>query len=209
MNLLWFMVSIKMSNFRVAWLISYISIAAFSAALITPALAEIKNHYALLQGQVEWMVSSFLVGYVIGQLIYGPLANRLGRVTALRIGLVINLMGIGLCFLALYFDSYSLLIGGRLVTALGAASGLACTFMLIHEWLPLEQRKTAMAYTIFSLTLGIGLAVIIGGMITQYSHWQYCFDLLFIYGLIMLYGTKVFSETLKTPEPICFFTILN
>ena len=178
MNLLWFMVSIKMSNFRVAWLISYISIAAFSAALITPALAEIKNHYALLQGQVEWMVSSFLVGYVIGQLIYGPLANRLGRVTALRIGLVINLMGIGLCFLALYFDSYSLLIGGRLVTALGAASGLACTFMLINEWLPLEQRKTAMAYTIFSLTLGIGLAVIIETFkkegLTIWSHEIWC-----------------------------------
>ena len=199
----------KVSHFYIAWLLSYISIASFSAAIITPALPEIQKHYALLQGEVEWMVSAFLIGYVIGQLIYGPLANRFGRVTALRIGLMINLIGIMICFLGLYLHSYSLLISGRLISALGAASGLACTFMLINEWLPIEQRKTAMAYTILSFTLGIGLAVILGGMITQYGHWQYCFGLLLGYGLLMLYGTKIFSETLKEPQPIHLMSILS
>lgn len=198
-----------MSNFYVAWLLSYISIASFSAAIITPALPEIQKHFSLLQGEVEWMVSAFLIGYVIGQLIYGPLANRFGRIPALRTGLVINLIGLMICILGLYVHSYSLLIIGRLISALGAASGLACTFMLINEWLPIEQRKTAMAYTILSFTLGIGLAVLLGGVITQYGHWQYCFGLLSAYGLLMLYGTKVFTETLKEPQSIHFITILN
>ncbi len=198
-----------MSFFRIVWLLSYISIASFSAAIITPALPEIQQQYFLLQGQIEWMVSSFLIGYVIGQLIYGPLANRFGRITALRTGLVINLVGIVICYLGLMTHTYWVLSAGRFVTALGAASGLACTFMLINEWLPAEQRKTAMAYTILSFTLGIGLAVLLGGLISQYNHWYHCFLLLFVHGLLMLYGTKVFSETLTTPQVINFDSIVK
>lgn len=197
-----------MSFFRVFWLLSYISIASFSAALITPALPEIQQNFALIQGQVEWLVSAFLIGYVIGQLIYGPLANRFGRVSALRTGLVINLLGIGICFIGLYSNIYFVLIAGRFVSALGAASGLACTFMLINEWLPEQQRKTALAYTILSFTLGIGLAVLIGGLITQYSHWGNCFYILLGQGIIMLYGTRIFSETLSNPQALNWKNIL-
>ncbi|BCA94992.1 MFS transporter [Legionella antarctica] len=198
-----------MPFFNVFWLLSYISIASFSAAIITPALPEIQHQYALPQGQVEWVVSAFLVGYVFGQLIYGPLANRFGRIIALRTGLVINLIGILICFSAFFLRSYPILIMGRFINALGAASGLACTFMLINEWLPAEQRRAAMAYTILSFTLGIGLAVIIGGVITQYSHWENCFILLLGHGLLMLYGTKIFDETLTTPEAINLGSIIN
>lgn len=198
-----------MPYFYMAWLLSYISIASFSATIITPALPEIQQQFGLLQGQVEWMVSAFLVGYVIGQLIYGPLANRFGRVTALRIGLVINILGILVCLIGIHHFSFSLLILGRLISALGAASGLACTFMLINEWLPAEQRKTATAYTILSFTLGIGLAVIVGGILTEYSSWTYCFYLLLGHGVIMLWGTRVFSETLKIPQPLNWKFILG
>jgi DHA1 family bicyclomycin/chloramphenicol resistance-like MFS transporter len=198
-----------MTFFNIFWLLSYISIASFSAAIITPALPEIQQQYALLQGQVEWIVSFFLVGYVFGQLIYGPLANRFGRIVALRIGLVINLIGILICSAGLFFHAYPILIMGRFINAVGAASGLACTFMLINEWLPIEQRKKAMAYTILSFTLGIGLAVILGGVITEYSHWKYCFVLLLGHGLLMLFGTRLFSETLITPQAINLNSILN
>jgi DHA1 family bicyclomycin/chloramphenicol resistance-like MFS transporter len=198
-----------MSFFKVFWLLSYISIASFSAAIITPALPEIQQQYALVQGQIEWIVSAFLIGYVIGQLIYGPLANRFGRIFALRTGLVINLLGILICYTGLHLHSYPILIIGRFISALGAASGLSCTFILINEWLPVEQRKTAMAYSILSFTLGIGLAVLLGGLITEYSHWGYCFILLLAHGLLMLYGTRVFSETLIAAQAIDVRSILR
>jgi MFS family permease len=197
------------SNFRIALLLSYISLASFSAVFITPALPQIALWFDLRNGQVEWVVSAFLIGYVIGQLIYGPLANRWGRVLALQIGLIINLIGIAICIIAIATASYWLLITGRSVSALGAASGLACTFMLINEWLHESQRKTAMAYTILSFTFGIGLAVTLGGIISEYLSWVYCFLFLGIHGLIMLAGTKLFSETLKKPQPINFASIFE
>lgn len=190
------------SIFNLIWLLSYISIASVSAAIITPALPAIQAHYSLTIGTVEWIISAFLIGYVIGQLIYAPLANRYGRLKALRTGLVINLLGIIVCLATLSSEAYWLLIIGRLITALGAASGLACTFMLINEWLPESLRKTAMSYSVLSFALGVGLAVMIGGVITEYWNWQGCFWFLLIHGAIMLWGTKVFSETLTTPKLI-------
>ena len=197
------------STFNLVWLLSYISIASVSAAIITPALPAIQAHYALSLGAVEWIISAFLIGYVIGQLIYAPLANQYGRLKALRIGLVINLLGVVVCLIALRCEVYCLLIIGRVLTALGAASGLACTFMLINEWLPESQRKAAMSYSVLSFALGVGLAVMLGGVITEYWSWQGCFWFLLIHGAVMLYGTKVFSETLITPKPIHPITILH
>lgn len=197
------------SRFNLIWLLSYISIASVSAAIITPALPKIQTEYGLGPGSVEWIVSAFLIGYVIGQLIYGPLANRLGRIKALRIGLMINLFGIATCFIAIVLNSFWILIIGRLITALGAASGLACTFMLINEWLPESQRKTAMAYAVLSFALGVGIAVMLGGIITEYWEWQGCFWFLLVHGFIMLWGTCIFSETLIKPKPIHISTILS
>ena len=197
------------SRFNLIWLLSYISIASVSAAIITPALPKIQAQYALSLGTVEWIISAFLIGYVVGQLIYGPLANQFGRLKALRIGLTINLLGIIICFMALLVDAYWLLIIGRLITALGAASGLACTFMLINEWLPESLRKTAMAYSVLSFALGVGLAVMLGGLITEYWRWQGCFWFLLVHGLVMLCGTCVFSETLVTSKPIHAVTIFR
>ena len=197
-----------MLTLRSIWLLNYISIASFSAAIITPGLPDIHHFYTLAQGQVEWMVSSFLVGYVLGQLIYGPLANRFGRLKALRIGLLINLCGILICFAGLYHHSYPLLILGRLISALGAASGLACTFMLINEGLPEEQRKTAIGSSIVFFTFGIGLAVLLGGLVTEYYDWSYCFIIVLIHGVVMLLGTIVFEETLSLPQPLNIKTII-
>lgn len=197
-----------MNAFKTGLLLSYICIASLSAAMITPALPHIQSFFNLGNGPVEWTVSIFLLGYVIGQLIYAPIANRYGRLIALRAGLLINLLGIVICILSNDFHLFSLLLIGRFVTALGAASGLTCTFMLINELLSKEQAKHAMSLAIVSFTSGIGLAVLTGGIITHYLEWQDCFMVLFIHGIVMFILTYQFNETLvetKTIHPRIIF----
>ncbi|MFA5960569.1 MAG: MFS transporter [Tatlockia sp.] len=197
------------SKLNIAWLLSYISIASVSAAIITPALPNIEHTFDLSTGTVEWIVSAFLIGYVVGQLIYGPLANVYGRLKALQWGLNINIIGILLCLLVSFYPNYLLLLVGRFITGLGSAAGLTCTFVLINEWLPEEQRKTAMAYSILSFALGIGLAVLLGGVITQYSQWQGCFAFLLLQGLLMRIGIRMFDETLLKPKTFHIPTLLR
>jgi len=198
-----------MSRLKISLLLSYICIASLSAAIITPALPQIEHTFSLTHGALEWVISIFLLGYVIGQLIYGPMANRFGRLNALRSGLVVNLNGIVLCIVSVWVHSYSLLLFGRLITALGAAAGLSVTFILLNEMLDKEQAKQAMSFSILSFTAGVGLAVTVGGIITHYFVWQDCFWVLLIHGVIMLTLTWQFTETLKKPLPLNPISILS
>src|SRR3990167_3932390 len=178
--------------------------------MITPALPQIKNFYHITHGSLEWVVSIFLIGYVVGQLIYGPVANRFGRLNALRAGLSINLVGCIICiFGSMITPDYSLLLFGRLVTALGSASGLVCTFILLNELLPPEQVKSTMGYAILSFTFGIGISVTIGSLLTEYANWADCFLLLLAYGVLMLCCTWAFTETHKQKIPIRPSTIFS
>ena len=198
-----------LSQFKIVLLLSYITIASISAAIITPALPLIEHSYELGHGALEWIISIYLLGYMLGQLIYGPLANKFGRLWALRCGLLLNLVGILLCLGSTYSLNYSLLLTGRLITALGAASGLTCTFMLLNELLPKAQAMRAMSYTIVAFTLGIGAAVVVGGMISQYLFWGDCFWLLLIHGLVMLALTWQFPETLTQSVTISVKTVVH
>lgn len=194
---------------KIVILLSYICIASISAAIITPALPQIEQQFNLGHGALEWIISVFLCGYVVGQLLYGPLANRYGRLNALRIGLVINLLGILLCLYSVYINSYVMLLFGRFISALGSASGLVCTFILINELLSPSKVKVVMPFTTVSFTIGIGLAVVVGGVVTQYLDWTYCFWVLLLHGVLMLLFTWLYPETLKQPKPLNVETIFN
>jgi MFS family permease len=185
----------KLHPCKIAILLSYISVASLSAAIITPGLPAIQSYFSVSHGALAWVVTIFLIGYMAGQLIYGPLANRFGKLTALRSGLILNLIGIVICLFAAPLHSFHLLLVGRIVTALGAAAGLSCTFMLINSLFTPPQAKFMMSFAVVSFTLGIGLAVLAGGLITDYLSWPDCFWLLLFHGILTLLSTWLFQET--------------
>ncbi|HRE31797.1 MAG TPA: MFS transporter, partial [Candidatus Berkiella sp.] len=73
-----------------------------NAVLYTPALPDItaflKIEEATAQGTITW----FLIGYALGQLLYGPIAARFGGKKALLIGIALQIMAsIGCAFTAM------------------------------------------------------------------------------------------------------------
>ncbi len=181
-------------------LLSYISVASISATIITPALPTIEINYHLHTGSIEWIIALFLLGYMAGQLIYGPLSNKYGRLNALRIGFSLNLTGIIICLISTSSDSYNLLLLGRLVTAIGSAAGLSCTITLINELLDEDQAKQSLSYAVLSFTIGMGASIFIGGLITEYFNWEYIFWVLMLHGLLLLYSTFQFTEQVNRKQ---------
>lgn len=191
-----------MKRLQKFFLLSYISVASASAAIITPALPEMERYFQLTSQRINWVVTLFLLGYMVGQLCYGPIANRYGRVRALIVGFWVNIVGIALCLLGVYTHHYECLLLGRLITALGSAAGLCCTFMLINVLMPEQEAKQAFSLSVLSFTLGIGLAVLFGGIITEYLGWSYCFWLLLIHGGILLWSTRFLKDVAFEPQTI-------
>lgn len=133
-----------MKNYKIAILLSYISIASASAVILNPALPHISTEMNLHNGTVEWLVSIFLIGYVIGQLAYGPIAKRFGDAVTLRIGLSINLIGIIICLFGGQLLSMPILLIGRFITAIGSSAGLVCTFIILNN--SVEESRAKQPY---------------------------------------------------------------
>jgi DHA1 family bicyclomycin/chloramphenicol resistance-like MFS transporter len=199
----------ELSIFKRIILLSLISTACVSASIITPALPEIQLIFNLSEVSLTLMVSVFLFGYMTGQLIYAPIANRFGRLAALRGGLCINIIGLFVCLTALYYNKYNILLLGRLITALGAAAGLSCTFMLINELFSPENAKKILSFITVSFSIGIGTSIYIGGILTQYFNWRYSFVVLILHGLLMLSFTWQFKETMITPIKCNFKNLMQ
>ena len=169
-----------------------------ASAIITPALPEISHYFQISHEEINWIMAIFLVGYVIGQPLYGSLSNSIGRVKALRLGLGVNLIGLLVCIIWGEM-SYWILLLGRFIAALGSASTFVCSIILINELLDVFKAKRALALNIVFLTVGGAAAVVSGGWVSEYWGWIYCFWVLFVFSVLLFILTYFTSETLHNP----------
>lgn len=181
-------------------LLSLVILCAFAsmgAVLMTPALPEIMPYFHVTEGQAQLTVTLFMIGYALGQLIYGPLANRFGRKPAFYIGISIATVGSIFSILAAPIDSFWLLLLGRLFEALGASAGLVTSFTVIADFYYPAQSRRITSYLIMAFAIVPGISVFVGGFLTQYFDWKSCFYFLFVYGLFLFYPAYKLPETLK------------
>lgn len=191
-----------MHFFKKTILISYVSIASTESAILTPAFPSIQTSFQLTNGALANLMTLFLLGYVLSQLFFGPLANRFGRLNCLRIGFIVNVLGLGLSLIAGATHQFDLLLASRFITALGAAVGLSGAFTLIHELMDEPEAKETLSYLILSFMLGIGIGVYLGGILTQHFNWLMIFKVMLIYGVLMLASTFLFKEPSFTLQKI-------
>lgn len=83
-----------------------ISFASVNAVLFTPALPDITNYFAISEDVAQLTMTSFLLAYTFGQLLYGPLANGLGRKPSLYFGIGLQIISCGLCVLSGIMDAF-------------------------------------------------------------------------------------------------------
>lgn len=173
------------------------ALASVGAVLFTPAIPTIQKQFSVSSSAVQWTVSIFIIGYALGQLIYGPLANRLGRKPTLYLAILVAIAGSILCGISSYFDSFALLLIGRLIMAIGAASGLTLTFTIISDVYSTEEARPLIAYMTLAFAIFPGLAIFLGGFIVRYYSWEFCFYFLAVYYFFALVLCFYLPETGK------------
>ena len=178
-------------------LLLMISFASVNAVLFTPALPSIATFFSISNGVAQYTISWFLVGYALGQLIYGPLANRFGRKPALYAGVSLQIISSLVCVAAGIFHAYSLLVLGRLLLALGSGVGLKMTFTLVNECYEPRVASQKISYLMLAFAITPGLGVAIGGILNEFYGWMSCFYAGAIYGVILLILTFKLPETKK------------
>jgi Bcr/CflA subfamily drug resistance transporter len=190
------MLSEKKPSFLILFLL--ISFGSVSAVLFTPSLPQISNYFIINNHIVQLTITLFLVGYTIGQLIYGPLSNRYGRKKALYTGIIIQIIASVLCILSANLHAFWLLATARLLMALGASVGLKMSFTLVADSYSPEQSTKIISHLTIAFAVTPGLAVTLGGFLTEHINWQSCFYFLALYGVYLLYLTYRMPETTAT-----------
>ncbi|WP_454781091.1 MFS transporter [Legionella sp. WA2022007384] len=178
-------------------LVLMISFASVNAVLFSPALPNIAEFFSISDITAQQTISWFLIGYALGQLVYGPIANRFGRKPALYIGISLQITSSLLCVLAGTMHYYPLLVLGRFLLALGAGVGLKMTFTLVNECYAPKEASQKISYLLLAFAITPGLGVALGGILNSHFGWMSCFFASAFYGLILLLLVGRLPETQK------------
>lgn len=182
---------------HIVTLIIMSSFATMGAVIFTPALADIASYFKISDSLSQLIITMFLVGYALGQLIYGPLANRFGRKKAFYIGIFIATVGSITSILAESLNSFAALIVGRMLEALGSSAGLVVSFTIVNDYYLGEAARKVIAYMILAFAIIPGVATFVGGVLVTHFHWISCFYFLLVYGLLLIIPVRRLAETAK------------
>ncbi len=183
---------------RMAILLLLVSYASISAVIFTPSLPEISQYFQISENLAQWTMSFFLIGYTLGMLLYGPLANRFGRKKTIYIGIGLSLIGI---LISLSMNSFGGLCFGRFVQALGASVGIKIGFTMIGD--VHSGDSATRAISLMSLAFGVmpGVGVAIGGFIAVYWGWHGALSFMALYSIFLGLLCLLLPETAKELNP--------
>lgn len=139
-----------------------------STQLLIPALGELERGLQAKPGSSLLALSLFVGAFGLGQLLLGPLSDRLGRRPVLLSGLSLYLLATLGMLLA---PNIEVLIGMRVLQGLGACAALVLARAIVRDvWQ--EQAGPALALTVLGMFAAIVLSPVVGGLLTQYGGWR-------------------------------------
>ncbi|QDU63023.1 Bicyclomycin resistance protein [Planctomycetes bacterium Pan216] len=171
-------------------ILAYMSaVGPFGDTEYTPSLPRIARELHVTYGTAQLTMSSYLLGYALSQLLYGPFSDRFGRKPIMLFGAVMFLIGSIICAMS---PTIRMLIGGRFVQSIGACAGGVIVNAAVRDaFAPAERARMLMKVdVVFALAPGLG--PVAGAFIDNYFGWQANFMLLALMGAILLLATALF-----------------
>ena len=99
-SLIYWRPTLKISNTFFCFIIAgMISFVALSIDTLLPAYTEIKNKFLISDHQLHWVITALFFGFSLGQILFGPVSDRIGRKNSVLLGVSIYWLG---CFICLF-----------------------------------------------------------------------------------------------------------
>jgi DHA1 family bicyclomycin/chloramphenicol resistance-like MFS transporter len=183
----------------VAFVAAIMAVNALGVDLMLPALPEIGLELGAPSANArQWVVTAYVLGFGIGQLLYGPLADRYGRKPVL----VIALAGfVAASILAASASTFALLIAARFLQGLMSASSRVLSVAIVRDSYSGRRmaRISSLAQMVFFLVPI--LAPSIGQALLAFGPWRFIFYVLAGFaGAIMLWSLLRLPETLPPAD---------
>lgn len=192
----------------VALVASIMAVNALGIDLMLPALPAIGQELGIASANSrQWIITAYMFGFGVGQLIYGPLADRYGRKPIL----IVTLLGfVAASIVAAQADTFVLLLAARVLQGTMSASTRVLSSAIVRDRYSGRQmaRTLSVAQMIFFLVPI--LAPSIGQVLLELGPWRIIFYALAVFAAGVLAWSLVrLPETLHPEDrtPISLQTL--
>lgn len=161
---------------------------AMSIDMYLPAFPQMAWDLAVPLGTVQLSISTFLFGSALGQLFYGPVADRWGRKRPLLFGLGVYIVSTIGC--ALVHSGEGLLFW-RVVMALGGGASIVISRAVVRDLY--DTAEAARMFSLLMLVMGAApiLAPLAGGQLLLFAGWRGIFACLGLFGILSFWAAVV------------------
>ena len=179
----------------IALLAGLMALNAFAIDAMIPALPDIGSELGVAtENRRQLVVVAYFFGFGVGQVFWGPMADRFGRKPILVAGVALYTAFALLCGIA---GSFELLIAGRVAMGASAAVTRVLVTAMIRDLFEGEEMARVMSLVFMVFMLVPMLAPNIGQAILWLADWRAIFLVLAGYGAMMLLWSF-----LKLPETL-------
>ena len=137
-----------------------------------PAFPAMAQAFATDEKHVQATLAAYFLGLSLGQLAYGPMADRFGRRKPLLFGVALFTLASLACAYAPNLDT---LILARFVQALGGCAGMVLSRAIVSD--KCDPVASAKVFSQLMLVMGLApiLAPMLGGVLVNLAGWQSIF----------------------------------
>ena len=170
---------------------------AFGTDTMLPAFPEIAKDLELLNvNKAQLIISSFILGTGVGQLISGPISDTFGRKPIITIGLIIFILA---CIAAYYAETLEMMLVARFIQGLGISAPRTVTMALIRDLYSGRKMAQVMSLAMAIFVLVPALAPSIGQLLFINFGWRSIYMAFIAFALIGLLWLN-----LRQPETLPF-----
>ena len=159
--------------------------------------------------QVQLTISVYLVGFALGQMLYGPVSDRHGRRPVMLVALGVYSLSSLACAVA---PSIELLLTARFCQAVGGAGSIVLARAVVRDLYEGARVGRELSMMASIMALAPIVAPLLGGVLQTVFGWRSNFLLLLLFGLSAgLTVYLLFPETLRqrAPEPVSLVSTLR
>ncbi len=168
------------------------SLGAFSVDITLPSIPAMVDGLAAPYALVQWTVTVYMLVSGIGQLFWGAASDRFGRKATVATGLGLYLAG---SLVAMAAPTIGILLAGRALQGLGAASAMVASRAIIRDVYSGEELARNLALASMFFALGPIVAPLVGALIAEFTSWRSIFAVLSAWSVILIVLLARIPET--------------
>ncbi|KLW88705.1 bicyclomycin resistance protein [Enterobacter sp. BIDMC92] len=170
------------SSFKIVFILGLLAmLMPLSIDMYLPALPVISTQFGVPAGSAQMTLSTYILGFALGQLFYGPMADSLGRKPVILGGTLVFAVAAVACALAQTIDH---LIIMRFFHGLAAAAASVVINALMRDIYPKEEFSRMMSFVMLVTTIAPLVAPMAGGAVLVWFSWHMIFWILALAALL-------------------------